>query len=86
VDGEKVGHIAYPPYKLSLGRLAAGEHTVTVRCYISRHNALSPLHCADEFLGWKGPSWWQNAGEKYTEAYRLLPEGLLSAPRFTEVE
>ena len=86
VDGERVGHIAYPPYKLSLGRLSAGEHTVTVRCYISRHNAFSPLHCADEFLGWKGPSWWQNAGDKFTESYRLLPEGLLSAPRFTEVE
>ena len=84
VDGEKAGHIAYPPYAISLGELPAGKHTITFSLYLSRHNAFGAVHCADEKCQWKGPGWWRTDGDSWTDSYRLLPEGLLTAPRILE--
>ena len=86
VDGEDKGHIAYQPYRLSLGKPAAGKHTVSLSLYISRHNAFGYLHHTDPDLKWKGPDAWRSKGDAWTESYRVLPEGLISAPIISEAE
>ena len=37
LDGERVGRVVYPPYRLSLGAPAAGKHTLTLSLFVSRH-------------------------------------------------
>ncbi|MBP3369581.1 MAG: hypothetical protein J6L85_02410, partial [Clostridia bacterium] len=80
VDGKKADTIAYPPYVASLGKLSAGEHTVTVNAYVSRHNCFGNIHCADDKFRWLGPNCWRTSDSNWTYEYRLLPEGIISTP------
>ena len=84
LDGEKVGRVIYPPYRLSLGRPGAGKHTLTLTLYISRQNGFGPLHNADEAHTWEGPGAWRTGGDKWTDSYRLTREGILTKPTLTE--
>ena len=86
LDGQSVGHIAYQPYRLSLGTPVAGQHMVSLSLYISRQNAFGHVHHADENIRWIGPDAWRSKGNAWTESYRLRPEGLLSAPIISEAE
>ncbi|MBR7185434.1 MAG: hypothetical protein IKD37_07490 [Clostridia bacterium] len=86
VDGEKVATLAYPPYKLDLGRLSAGSHKLEITAYISRQNAFGPLHLSDMRVTWIGPSAWRSTGDSWTYAYNLYPEGITSAVELTEEE
>ena len=82
LSGEKRATIAYPPYEAAIGKLAKGKHTVTLNAYISRHNCFGHIHCADSKFSWLGPDCWRTNGSLWTYEYRLLPEGILSAPEF----
>ena len=80
LDGDGKGEIVYPPYKLSLGKVMAGAHRVTLRLYVPRTNGFGPIHLADENLYWKGPNAWRMKGESFCYEYRLQREGILSSP------
>ena len=84
LDGAPVGRIVYPPYRLSLGRPAAGKHILTLTLYISRQNGFGPLHNADEAHTWEGPGAWRTGGDKWTDSYRLTREGILTKPILSE--
>ncbi len=87
LDGEDRGHIAYQPYRLSLGTPAAGKHTVSLSLFISRQNAFGHVHHANQHgIKWYGPNAWRSEGNEWTESYRLYPEGLLSTPIISESE
>ena len=81
VDGVKKATIAYPPYSHGVGKLSAGEHTVTVNCFISRRNCFGDIHNADEKYGWQGPRAWTTAESEWTYEYRLRRTGVISAPQ-----
>ena len=83
VDG-KTGYIAYPPYRLELGVLEAGEHTLALTLLGNRHNCFGALHLADPKYRWLGPNSWRTTGNLWTESYRLKPLGILSAPIIEE--
>ncbi len=87
IDGEDKGYIAYQPYRLSLGKVPAGQHTVALSLFISRQNAFGHVHHANhQNVGWYGPNAWRSEGRDWTESYRLEPEGLLSAPIISEAK
>ena len=84
LDGERVGRVVYPPYRLSLGAPAAGKHTLTLSLFVSRQNGFGPLHNADEKRSWEGPDAWRSGDDKWTDSYRLTREGVLTKPILTE--
>ena len=86
VDGKKVATLAYPPYSLSLGKLAAGAHKLEITAYISRQNAFGPLHLSDMRVTWIGPNSWRSGGDSWTYEYNLYPEGITTAVQLSEEE
>ena len=84
LDGRRVGRVVYPPYRLSLGAPAKGEHTLTLSLFVSRQNGFGPFHNADEKHSWEGPGAWRTGDDKWTDSYRLTREGVLSKPILTE--
>ena len=79
-DGEKKAVVAYPPYDADLGRLSAGQHTISVTSYITRRNCFGDVHNADEKHRWQGPAAWSTGGSGWTYEYRLRRTGILSTP------
>ena len=81
VDGEKKAVIAYPPYAWDIGKLAPGNHEITVNTYISRRNCFGDVHNADEKFSWQGPSAWVTGDSLWTYEYRLRRTGVLTTPQ-----
>lgn len=84
LDGNDCGAIIYPPYRLSLGKVAPGTHTVDIKLFGNRQNCFGPVHQADERLTWIGPGAWRTSGDTWTYEYRLSEIGLLSSPIIEE--
>jgi len=84
VDGQTIGHVAYPPYKLDLGIWDAGHHTITLTLLGTRENCFGPLHMADLEDHWIEPQSWRTTGAKWTDSYRVKPLGICSKPIITE--
>ncbi|MBE6597608.1 MAG: hypothetical protein E7641_08080 [Ruminococcaceae bacterium] len=80
VDGEEIGIVAYPPYKLSLGAISAGAHTVTLRLYVPRTNGFGPVHLADDKYSYPGPKAWRTSGDSFGYEYHLHDEGIMMKP------
>ena len=85
IDGKK-DYIIYPPYKLDLGRLPAGKHSLKLTLLGNRYNAFGALHLADSERFWLGPDMWHTKGAHWSESYRFRPLGILSAPYITETK
>lgn len=87
LDGEKSEIIAYAPYKVSLGRVTAGNHRVTVRLYVPRTNGFGPVHLASECYSREGcPDAWRTAGDLFAYEYHLKCKGVLMKPQLTLVK
>ena len=80
LDGESVGDAVYPPYRLTLGRVSAGAHRVTLRLYVPRTNGFGPVHLADEKLVWFGPGAWRTSGDSFGYEYHFHTEGIMMKP------
>ncbi len=81
LDGKQAGKIAFAPYSLELGLLAAGSHTLDVTVYGNRVNAFGPVHNADRRWTWFGPNAWRTSGDQWAYEYQLKPSGILTAPQ-----
>ena len=81
IDGREVGVVAYPPYRISVGALTAGEHRITLRLYVPRTNGFGPVHLADEKYAYPGPAAWRVAGDSFGYEYHLHKEGITMMPR-----
>ncbi|MBQ8371598.1 MAG: hypothetical protein IJX38_01480 [Clostridia bacterium] len=80
LDGEEKGEIIYPPYRLNLGSIASGEHTVTLRLFVPRTNGFGPVHLADEKYSYPGPISWRVGGDSFGYEYHLYEEGIMMKP------
>ena len=80
LDGKESGHIIYPPYQISLGKITAGAHRITLRLYVPRINAFGPVHFTDEKCCLYGPDVWRSEGCLFSYEYRLREEGILTRP------
>ena len=77
-DNKKAGLIAFAPHRLSLGRMSAGVHTVSICAYGSRFNTFGTLHnCNDEYK-WYGPDSYRTCGSDWSEVWGFRRFGLLS--------
>lgn len=86
LDGSDIGYIAYPPYRLPLGKPEAGAHTVALTLLGNRENCFGPLHLADSAQRWIGPNAWRSVDAEWTDSYRLKSLGIRTAPILTETE
>ena len=80
VDGAPAGQIAYAPHRLVLNDIKQGVHHIEIDAYIGRHNGFGPLHNSNDQFTWYGPDAWRTCGDEWTDDYRLLQGGILSAP------
>ena len=79
-DEKAVGEVVYPPYKISLGRVSAGKHRVTLRLYVQRTNAFGPLHLSDNERPSHSPAAWRTSGDSFSYEYHFKPEGIMMKP------
>ncbi|MBR2906522.1 MAG: hypothetical protein IKC26_00570 [Clostridia bacterium] len=86
IDGGKPEIIAYMPYQVSLGKVSAGKHRVTVRLFVPRSNGFGPVHLANEKADGHNPGAWRSAGDGFGYEYRLMPEGVMMKPQLTLVK
>lgn len=84
VDGKEAGHIAISPYKVSLGKLPAGEHMLELTVFGSRINTFGTVHNCNQKEFWYGPNSWRTVGDQWSYEYQIKPVGLLKAPVITE--
>lgn len=80
VDGKQKGYIAFPPYKLDLGKLSKGKHKIDLILYGNRMNTFGQLHNANNPIAWAGPNSWRTSGTTWTNDYMLRKTGILSSP------
>lgn len=80
-DGKRSGVIAIAPYRVSLGKLSNGSHSLDITAYGNRVNTFGCLHNADERITWFGPNCWRTTGAEWSYEYRLKQTGILITPR-----
>jgi hypothetical protein len=84
LDGAPVGTIAWSPWTVDFGEVAAGIHDIALICHGDRRNAFGQVHhAAPELNRWWGPDSWRTAGAGWSDEYLLQPHGILSAPIIT---
>ncbi len=78
LDGKGVGDIAFSPYQLPLGTLAAGKHAVDIKLYGSRINCFGALHLTGRKF-WMNPAAWRTVGDAFSYDYSLIPFGIFKS-------
>jgi hypothetical protein len=84
LDARPSGHVAFPPYEVSLGELAPGVHELDLTAYGNRYNSFGAVHsCEPSTLPWgyKAPGSYRTEGSWWAYEYQLRPIGILSSPR-----
>jgi len=80
IDNSKAGQIAFAPYKLNLGRVDQGKHTVNITAFGNRVNTFGTLHNCNRETSWFGPNAWRTTGNNWAYEYQLVPMGILIKP------
>ncbi len=82
MDGKEMGAMIYPPARLGLGIVPAGEHTLEITLYGNRANTFGTLHNVDENISYCGPaSWITRGGRFWCPEYITKRTGILTSPR-----
>jgi hypothetical protein len=83
VDGKPAGVIGWEPNEVDIsGCLPLGASSPEIRIEVAGHrrNSHGPLHHARKWPVWTGPGEFRTTGELWTDAYQLVPCGLMKAP------
>ena len=80
LNGERVGRIVLPPYKLLLENVKKGKHKVTITLFGNRHNCFGALHKVNDGDLWYGPDAWRSTGAGWCYEYKTRPFGLMKSP------
>jgi hypothetical protein len=85
VDGQDAGVIGWPPHEVEVTDLLAGKGQVSVAVEVLGHrrNAFGPLHLSEPQPRFVGPGEFAAGGERWQDAYNLVPVGCLAAPRIS---
>ena len=81
IDGRDCGPVAFAPFRIALGQLAAGTHRIAVTVFGNRANAFGPVHLNDPTFTWLGPHAYRTNDAQWSDAWLLKPIGLLAPPR-----
>lgn len=82
VDGKYVGNIAYAPYRLCVGHVDSGTHTVKFTLYGNRSNTFAALHITDTSYPWYSSAAWYTKDQLWAYEYKLVETGILKSPIF----
>ena len=83
IDNKEAGKIAFAPYKLDLGLVDKGDHTIDITAFGNRVNTFGTLHNCNKSALWVGPNAWRTIGNNWAYEYQLKPTGLLIMPFIT---
>ncbi|HEY0829255.1 MAG TPA: hypothetical protein VGE40_14235, partial [Bacilli bacterium] len=75
--------IAWQPYSADI-TAETGADFIELDVVLTRRNTFGPLHLVPVHSLWYGPEQWVSEGEEFSLAYKLIPSGLLEAPRLCE--
>ncbi len=84
LDNEKKGSIAFAPYRLNLGSMKKGEHTIDITAFGNRANAFGTIHNCNHTTSWFGPDGWRTTGSSWSYEYVLKQMGILVKPIITQ--
>jgi hypothetical protein len=80
IDGKFMGHIYSDPYRLKIGSLPSGEHTLEIIVFGNRYNTFGQVHNTNKSaIQWFDSASWCTDGINWTYAYQLKPAGLLDS-------
>lgn len=85
LDGEFMGDVAFAPYQLSLGTVAAGEHKLDITLYGNRYNSFGSTHLTYR-IRWSGPIAWRTGGDDFSYEYRTVKLGIFCEPLLRKEE
>ncbi len=68
------------PYRVGLGKLEAGPHTLHIRAYGNRSNQFGQVHNCNPGERYFGPKTWRTEGKNWCYEYQLKKNGVLTAP------
>ena len=81
LDGRPAGRIAFAPWRLELGKVAPGQHTLDITVFGNLINEFGPVHSTQTQKGyWAGSRSWYTSGAGWSYDYQLKPLGLMAAP------
>ncbi len=83
IDGNRVGRIVLPPYKLMINDVKRGKHTITLTLFGNRHNSFGAMHLVNEGELWFGPAAWRTSGNNWCYEYKTRRFGILKSPVIT---
>ena len=82
-EGQKVGIIAFSPYRLRSVPAETGKVRLDITAYGSRINTFGALHNCDEPDHKATPEYWRTQGCAWSYEYCLRPAGILKAPEIS---
>jgi len=80
LDQNKVGTIAFAPYKCIIEGVSEGKHTLSLKLFGNRINTFGTLHNCNEGTTWFGPDAWRTKGDSYSYEYQFKKVGILKRP------
>jgi hypothetical protein len=82
VDGREAGLIGWEPNEVEITDFVRpGQASeVVVQVLGHRRNSHGPLHHAEKWPTWTGPGEFVSQGDRFTDAYQLVPCGLTQPP------
>ncbi|WFB37321.1 glycosyl hydrolase [Kiritimatiellota bacterium B12222] len=79
-DGKDCGAIYHSPWRVELGELSEGPHTLRICAYGNRYNSFGPLHNNRPDWKWWGPQSWDGTPSERNEIWQFKAAGILRAP------
>ncbi len=85
VDGRQAGIIGWQPHEVEITDLVrkAADVELAVEVIGHRRNAFGPLHTVEPRPRWVGPGEFVTSGDRWQDAYNLLPVGCMKPPRLS---
>lgn len=80
VDDKAPQKLAFAPYKINMGHLEKGKHTIRIKCFGNRYNSFGTLHMCDYQQDWISPHEWYTEGSRWSYEYCLKDMGVISSP------
>jgi len=81
VDGKEAGLIAWEPNEVDITDLIRGNSfELGMEVLGHRRNSHGPLHHKEKWPAWTGPRQFVSEGKEWSDAYNLVPCGILKNP------
>ena len=76
--------LPWQPYEGDITELAEAAETLELEVILTRRNTFGPLHQLPALVDGYGPGNFLSQGDRWSDGYVTLPQGLLGEPEFYE--